>query len=93
MKSIYTLVGMKHRGTTDIVDGIKGGEALELRREPGNRFDPNAVQVFYREQFVAYIKGTEARKLAREMDMKHLVITKATFRVTADRWPQVEVDI
>lgn len=93
MKSIYTLVGMRHCGTTDIVNGIKGGETLELRREPGNRFDPNAVQVFYRDQFVAYIKGTEARKLAREMDMKHRVIMQATFRVTADRWPQVEVGL
>lgn len=93
MKSIYTLVGMQFRGAVKTVAAIKAGETLELRREPNNQHDRNAVQVWYRDQHVAYIKGTEAVKLAREMDFKHLVITRAKFVVTSDRWAQVELDL
>lgn len=92
MKSILTIVGMKHRGTERLVAGLPAGEPLTLVREPTNQYDPNAVQVHARDQHVAYVKGTQARDVARFMDDGKHERWPAIFAVTADRWPSAEFD-
>lgn len=98
MKGLYALVGMKHRGTLDLVANVLvDGEALLLIREPSNKFDPLAVQVWARGLHVGYIKATQARPLALAMDAMPGLVSfpqaglKAAFRVKPDRWPMVEV--
>lgn len=91
MKELYTLVGMKYRGTEAMVASLSHGAALTLRREPNNQYDVNAVAVYFGPHHVGYIKGTEAARLAPDMDRAGKVELPCTFAVTADRWPQVEV--
>lgn len=64
----YALVGMKHRGTEALVASLPPDEPLTLVREPGNRFDPNAVQVWARGKHVGYIPKTQNAVLARFID-------------------------
>lgn len=92
MKSLYTMVGMKHQGAVELVNSFKGGERITLTREPENPADANAVAIYYDDRKVAFVKGTECAALARDMDAKGLTTLEGVFRVTADRWPQVEVD-
>lgn len=68
MKALYALVGMKHRGTEALVASLPQGEPLTLIREPDNRYDANAVQVWARQQHVGYVKGSQVRPLAIAMD-------------------------
>lgn len=93
MISLYTMVGMKWRGTERLVGDLKRGEVLELRRDPNNQHDFNAVQVWYDGQHVAFIKGTEVAPLAREMDALDIKTTNGKFAIGGDRWPQVEVEL
>jgi hypothetical protein len=93
MKTLYTMVGMRFRGTEAKVAALQNGDNLMLRREPTNRHDPNAVAIDSDLGIhLAYVKGTEAGNLARQMDAAGATQWPCTFRVTADRWPQVEVD-
>lgn len=92
MKDIFTLVGMKYRGTERDVAALKDGDLLRLVREKNNQHDRNAVSVWRGDKMLAYIKGTEAVSLARTMDAARSVEITGLFRVTSDRWPQVEVD-
>ncbi len=92
MKSLYTMVGMKFLDTEDIVKAMQPGAEILLLREPHNEHDRNAIAVYGAGLHLAYVKGTEAVGLAREMDSKGLKSLSGAFRVTADRWPQVEVD-
>ncbi len=102
MKSLYTLVGMKHRGTEKLVAGLPNGEPLTLIRERDNRFDANAVQVWAREQHVGYVKATENADLALRLDRMAVVVPGPTglaapkqisaILVQTRWWPQVEVE-
>lgn len=92
MKLLYTMVGMKYRGSESIVAAMTPGEPLTLRREPDNPHDRTAVAVYSGRSHIAYIRATEAAVLAREMDSKQMPSINGAFRVTANRWPQVEVD-
>ena len=91
-KSIYTMVGMKHRGAEEQVRSLKPGAVISLEREPTNGYDPNAVKVFVGDRFVAYVKATEARSLAASMDARGVKRIEGKFAVTADRYPAVETD-
>lgn len=99
MMSLIALVGMKFRGAdiVRLVASLPDGEPLTLVRERDNPHDSNAVQVWARGQHVGYLKGSQNRPVALAMDQ---AITNwgpeyakpAKLRVTADRWPMVEID-
>lgn len=64
----YALVGMKHRGAEDFVKNLPPDEPLTLVREPGNKYDPNAVQVWARGRHVGYVPKTQNAVLAKFID-------------------------
>lgn len=92
MKSLYTMVGMKFRGTEAVVAALEPGAELLLMREPANPHDPHAVAIYHDCRRVAYVKGTEAKDLAAQMDRDGTPQITGRFAVGADRWPQVEID-
>lgn len=106
MKSLYALVGMKHRGTEEVVAALPQGEPLTLRREPSNPYDKFAVQVWARGQHVGYVKASQVRPVALAMDTKigaalaaygdasrDEIRFTATLAIDGGRWPMVEVDL
>lgn len=64
----YALVGMKHQGAEALVASLPPDEPLVLVREPDNRFDRNAVQVWARGQHVGYVPKTQNAVLAQFID-------------------------
>lgn len=94
--SLYSIVGMKHRGTENVVAALTDGEPLVLKREPSNQYDRNAVQVWAKGQHVGYVRATQAVTLAEELDHGESPMPArefpAKFRVTSDRWPMAEMD-
>lgn len=99
MKSLYSIVGMKHRGTVEFVAKLLAGEPLALLRESNNDFDPNAIQVWARNMHVGYVKASQARELAKRIDASgdfaatlSSGLGAAKLAVTADRWPMVEIE-
>lgn len=66
---LYAIVGMRHRGTEELVASLPADEPITLVREPGNRFDPNAVQVWARGRHVGYVPKTQNAVLARFIDI------------------------
>lgn len=103
-KSLYALVGMKHRGTEALVASLPQGEPLTLLREPSNAHDRNAVQVWARGKLLGYVKGSQVAPLAARMDaaastqnrplpagVHFTPPTPARLAIDGGRWPMVEV--
>jgi HIRAN domain len=67
MKS-YSIVGQKHRGFDPYLTGTLPGTPVVLVREPGNKFDPNAVMVWIDGKHVGYIPSKDAAALAPFID-------------------------
>lgn len=70
MKTLVALVGTKYRGAEmlALLAALPQGEPLELRREAGNKYDANAVQVWARGYLIGYVPKTQNRELAIAMD-------------------------
>lgn len=90
MKSIYSIVGMKYHNAESFVAGLRAGEYLQLKREPDNPHDPFAIAVYVGERLVGYLKATEGRVLAHELDsyQQREIPARLTF---LGKYPQAEV--
>ncbi len=70
MRLLTKIVGTKHYGASAIaaVGSLREGERITLRREPGNKVDPNAVSCLRGEYFLGYVPRRDNHELARLMD-------------------------
>lgn len=93
MKSIYPIVGMRHRGpeAERLVRELKAGDQVVLRRDPQNRFDRNAVMIMVGVLHVGFVPKAMAARLAPSMDAHGRAEIVGTFAVTAERQPAVEI--
>lgn len=65
----YAIVGTKHiKGADMIIASCPHHQEVTLVREPGNRFDPNAVQVWIDGVRVGYVPKTQNAVLAKFID-------------------------
>ena len=62
------LAGVSFEGRQDMIAGLRPGHALDLRREPDNEFDPNAIGAWYGSFKLGFIKKEIARRLAPNID-------------------------
>src|SRR5258708_5796080 len=64
----FALVGMRARAAEALVNNRPEGEYVDLVREPDNRYDRFAVQVWARGRHVGYIAATQVRPVALAME-------------------------
>ena len=65
------LAGARHRGEALASDALAPGSPLELRREPDNEHDANAIAVHAGGAQVGFVSRELAAELAGELDAGH----------------------
>lgn len=70
MKRI-SIVGQKFRGRDEYLTGINALTQAFLVREPDNRYDANAVQVWVDGAHVGYLPKTQNREIAQYLDKQY----------------------
>src|SRR5439155_18240320 len=62
------LAGFRYHAAAEVWDQLRGGDALELRREPDNPHDPGAVSVAWHGCKLGYVPRRENAALAWGLD-------------------------
>jgi single-stranded-DNA-specific exonuclease len=62
------VVGVTFEGRQDVVGGVREGAALELRRDPGNAYDSNAIGVWFGALQLGFLKREIALRVAPNID-------------------------
>jgi hypothetical protein len=62
------LAGFRYHAAADVWDELRVGDALELRREPDNEHDANAVSVSWRGRKLGYLPRRENAAAAWGLD-------------------------
>ena len=60
--------GLAHHEAKEVWQELRPGDRLELRREPANPHDPNAVQVWREGRLLGYLPRADNRDVARQLD-------------------------
>ena len=78
------VVGMHFRGqeAKDAAANVALGTELRLQREPENKYDHNALQVFLEDQFLGYIEATQAAWISPHIDAGVLIRCLVTAKET-----------
>jgi len=89
--------GTKFENRQKIADLVNPGDILEMRREPENHYDPNAVALLFRGEQIGYLPRQIARQIAPLMDQgqklsaKVKAICKISPGVGAPKAPMVDI--
>lgn len=62
------LAGSQFHALPAVVDQIRIGDPLTLKREPDNPHDSNAVQVLWQEHLLGFVPRRENKAVARALD-------------------------
>lgn len=88
------LAGFQHHAGADVWNELKVGDALQLKREPANAHDGNAVRVEWRGRQLGYLPRAENRAVAAEMDRGARVEARiARLREHRNPWQRVLVEV
>lgn len=73
MRTIYAIVGMKHKGSdaAALVAALKPGDDILLILEPTNQYDPRAIQVWVHGQHVGYVASRMNKVLTEYIQNLH----------------------
>jgi single-stranded-DNA-specific exonuclease len=62
------VVGVSFEGRQDVAAGLREGAALQLRRDPANAYDPNAIGVFFGTLQIGFLRKPIAARIAPNID-------------------------
>lgn len=88
------LAGFRYYEGKRLWSEMKVGDTLQLVREPGNAYDPNAVRVEWQGRKLGYVPRADNEALARFMDRG----SKAEARITRlkksrNPWQRMEFEV
>ncbi len=70
------IVGLQYYNGKDF--DVSRVSSFSLKREPGNKFDSNAIEVYSKEVKIGYIPRTENKIIAKMMDQNIHIVAKVT---------------
>jgi hypothetical protein len=88
------IAGFQFHGGGDCWARMQPGDALELRREPGNRHDARAISVEWNRVMLGYVPKEANYALSQVLDRGGRVAARiAKLRDTSDPWHRVMMEI
>ena len=64
----FMLAGYQYHRADGVWSFLQVGEALRLKREPYNQYDPDAIAVYFKNDMLGFIPSSENQLLAQMMD-------------------------
>ena len=88
------LAGSQYHALPEVVDRIRIGDLLTLKREPDNPHDRNAIQVFWQGHLLGFVPRRENKAIARAMDRNQPLIARVVaLRPEESPWRRLRFDI
>ena len=71
-KSFY-VAGFKYYGGFKVIDKLKPGVKLKLKTEPKNRYDENAIEIYYKKCKLGYVPRNQNYSIAQILNSGHKI--------------------
>lgn len=88
------IAGFQYHQGEEIWAKLHQGAALQLTREPENKYDPRAVRIDFNGQKLGYIPRIDNAAVSQLLDRGEQVQAYiANLKVSEDPWERVEVEV
>lgn len=91
----FYVAGVQFRpGAAEVIRGIKEGDELELIPEPTNKYDPNAVAIYFGEDHIGYVPKKFSSEISAMIETEPDTTCVATQVNPKNKmWEMLEVEI
>jgi len=96
----FFVAGVQHHKSDQVLDKLTEGTVFELRPEPDNKFDPNAVAIIYNNDhqeddcMIGYVPAKFSGEIAAAIQIGNpLVCTITYLNPSAKPWERIQVVI
>lgn len=62
------IAGLQHYRGNDLAEMIKEGDVLQLRPQPNNAYDENAIMVMWHNNKIGYVPASLSHSIRRQID-------------------------
>ncbi len=88
------IAGFQYYDGEDIWPRLKVGDALTLKREPANRYDKRAVEVFWQRRKLGYVPRLDNCAVAQILDRGLILHARISgLRDDLNPWSRVRIEI
>jgi hypothetical protein len=87
------IAGFAHYEGEHCQSRIQPGEALNLKREPGNKHDANAIEVYWYHHKTGYVPRRHNAALSQLMDKHEIIRAQVTAVDYHSHWEPVQFDV
>jgi len=65
----FHIAGFTYYNGVDVFENLKIGKELLLKVEPENRYDPNAVAIYYQEDKIGFVPRSENEAISKFLNL------------------------
>lgn len=87
------IAGWRYYQGERVISQLRPGTELQLRLDPRNEYDSNAVAIYYRQYQLGYIPAHISREIKAELFRRKLTCTVAYINRERPPWERVEIEV
>ena len=92
--STFHIAGFTYYNGVDVFENLKIGTQLSLMAEPENRFDPNAVAIYYQEEKLGFVPREENAFLRKFLNLGYTDMFEAKInQVSPEAYPEKQIRV
>ena len=92
--STFHIAGFTYYDGIDVFKNLKIGKELSLKAEPENRFDPNAVAIYYQENKLGFVPTGENELIRKFLNLGYTDLFEVKInQVSPDAYPEKQIRV
>ena len=90
----FHIAGFTYYNGVDVFENLKIGAQLLLKAEPENRFDPNAVAIYYKNEKLGFVPRAENELLRKFLNLGYSELFEVKIsQVSPEAYPEKQVRV
>jgi len=90
----FHIAGFTYYNGVDVFENLKIGTELLLKAEPENRFDPNAVAIYYQEEKLGFVPRGENQMLCKFLNLGYFDLFEVKIsQVSPETHPEKQIRV
>jgi len=89
----FHIAGLTYGDGIELIQELKPGTKLDLKSEPDNPYDPNAVAIYYANKRLGYIPAAANSEISQLLYFGHNIFDTTIIQLTPDQHPSHQIRV
>ena len=89
----FHIAGFTYYNGVDVFEDLRIGTQLLLKAEPENRFDPNAVAIYFEDEKIGFVPRDENEMLSKFLNLGHNLFEAKISQISPEAHPEKQIRV